>query len=245
VIINHAAAQLLFGNQDPVGQHLLRGEGQKKIDLEVVGVVGDAKYESLRDPAPPAAYVPLAQGEEKKPSYTAVIKTTGAIAPLADAARSIASRLAPEIPVPVVTSMETVVEDSLSTERVMAMLSVFFALCALLVTGIGLYGTLAYATARRTSEIGIRMALGAKRSGVVALVLRHNAGIAGFGMAAGLITAILATKALSSFLYEISPRDPWVMIGSLFALIVIATVASLMPALRAARIEPIKAIRCE
>jgi len=245
VIINHAAAQLLFGNQNPIGQHLLRGEGKNKVDLEVVGVAGDAKYENLRDAAPPTAYVPIQQGEEKKPSYIAIIKTTGPAAPLADAARTLAAKIAPEIPVPVMTSMQGVIDDSLSTERVMALLSVFFALCALLVTGIGLYGTLAYSTARRTSEIGIRMALGAKRSGVVALVLRHNAAVTGYGIAAGLVTAILATKALASFLYETSPRDPWVMIGSLFALIVIATVASLMPALRAARIEPIQAIRCE
>jgi ABC-type antimicrobial peptide transport system permease subunit len=211
----------------------------------VIAVVGDAKYEDMRAPGPPAGYLPITQIDDKKTSYNAVVKLTGSAAPLSDAARSLAARIAPEIPVPVMTSMQSVIEDSLSTERVMALLSVFFALCALLVTGIGLYGTLAYSTARRTSEIGIRMALGAKRSGVVALVLRHNATIAGFGMAAGLVTAMLATKALASFLYETSPRDPWVMIGALVSLIIIATAASLIPAIRASHIEPIQAIRCE
>jgi predicted permease len=242
IILNQAAAKLLFENENAVGRHIA---GPKKTDLEIIAVVGNAKYEDMRTTAPAAGYLPITQVSDRKPSYNAVVKLDGPAAPIADAARSLAARIAPEIPVPVMTSMQGVIDDSLSTERVMALLSVFFALCALLVTGVGLYGTLAYATARRTSEIGIRMALGAKRSGVVALVLRHNATIAGFGMAAGLVTAILATKALASFLYETSPRDPWILIGSVVALTSIASVASLLPALRAARIEPITAIRYE
>jgi predicted permease len=243
IIINHAAAKLFFANQDPIGQHLLRG--QKKTDFEIVGVVGDAKYEDLRTAAPPAGYVPIMQIDDKKPSYNAVVRTSGPIAPLAGAARALAARMAPEIPAPVLTSMERVVEDSVSTEWVMALLSLFFAACALLVSGIGLYGTLAYSTARRTSEIGIRMALGARRAGVIALVFRRNAAIASAGLAIGLTIAILASRALASFLYETSPRDPWILVGSVAALATVAAAASLLPALRAARIEPITAIRCE
>jgi ABC-type antimicrobial peptide transport system permease subunit len=122
---------------------------------------------------------------------------------------------------------------------------VFFAGCALLVTAIGLYGTLAYATARRTSEIGIRMALGAQRKRVMAMVFGENALVAAFGAGAGLGLALLASRALASFLYGTSPRDPWVLVGSLAALTIIASLASLVPALRAARIEPMDAIRCE
>jgi predicted permease len=243
IIINQAAAKLFFATQSPIGQHLLRG--QKKTDFEVIGVVGDAKYEDLRSAAPPAAYVPIMQIDDKKPSYNAVVRTSGPMAPLASAARTLAARMAPEIPAPVLTSMERVVEDSVSTEWVMALLSLFFAACALLVSGIGLYGTLAYSTARRTSEIGIRMALGARRAGVIALVFRRNVAIAGAGLAIGLTIAILASRALASFLYETSPRDPWILIGSVAALATVAAAASLLPALRAARIEPITAIRCE
>ena len=145
----------------------------------------------------------------------------------------------------VATSMMTVVDESLSAERMMALLSVFFAGCALLVTAIGLYGTLAYATARRTSEIGIRMALGARRGQVVALVCSQNALVAIAGTMAGLIAAGLASRALASFLYGTSVRDPWVLAGSVAALAVIASAASLLPALRAARIDPMAAIRCE
>jgi ABC-type antimicrobial peptide transport system permease subunit len=127
----------------------------------------------------------------------------------------------------------------------MALLAVFFAACALLVTAIGLYGTLAYATARRTNEIGIRVALGAKRVQVVSLVFRENAWIAICGCAAGLVAALMASRALTSFLYGTSVRDPWVLIGSVVALILIASAASLLPAIRAARIDPMEALRTE
>jgi ABC-type antimicrobial peptide transport system permease subunit len=127
----------------------------------------------------------------------------------------------------------------------MALLSLFFAGCALLVTGIGLYGTLAYATERRTNEIGIRMALGARRAAVMAMIFRQNAAIAAVGSLAGLIAAILASRTLSSFLYDTSPRDPWVLMTSSAALAAIAITATLLPALRAARIEPMAAIRYE
>lgn len=127
----------------------------------------------------------------------------------------------------------------------MALLSGFFALCALMVTAIGLYGTLAYATARRTAEIGIRMALGAKRMQVARMVFAQNSAVALAGSAAGLACALLGSKLLSSFLYGTSVRDPWIFAGAIVVLALIASAASLLPALRAARIEPVRAIRCE
>jgi ABC-type antimicrobial peptide transport system permease subunit len=127
----------------------------------------------------------------------------------------------------------------------MAVLGVLFAACALLVTAIGLYGTLAYATARRTSEIGIRMALGAQRSRVMAMIFRENVVVAAIGCGAGLAAAVMLSKILASFLYETSPHDPMVFAGSIVALTTVACGASFLPALRAARIEPIIAIRYE
>jgi predicted permease len=243
IIINQAAAKLFFPTQSPLGQTLL--DADKKNSYEIVAVVADAKYEDLRSVAPATAYIPITQFDQKKPSLSVVVRLNGPKAPLAAVARSLATQLAPDIPAPVMTSMESVVDDSISSERVMAILSIFFAACALLVTGIGLYGTLAYNTARRTSEIGIRMALGAQRAGVVALVFRENAAVAVIGCGAGLVAAFLASQILTSFLYETSPRDPWVLLASVAALTTIASAASLLPAIRAARIEPISAIRCE
>jgi predicted permease len=243
IILNQAAANQFFPGQSAIGQQVV--DTRTKTSFEVVAVVGDAKYKDVRTPAPPAGYVPILQDEQPKPSLSAVVRIDGPQAPLVAAARSIAARLAPTIPAPAMTTVDEVMNSSLSAERMMALLTVFFACCALLVTAIGLYGTLAYSTARRTSEIGIRMALGAQRAGVVALVFRENAVVAVAGCAVGLLAAIAASRALASFLYQTSPHDPWILICSVAALATIASAASLLPAIRAARIEPITAIRCE
>jgi predicted permease len=246
IILNQAAAKLLFPDRDPLGQMISKQEGKVTYRFEVVGVVGDAKYEDLRSVPPPTAYVPMMQdNDEHSRSYYAVVREDGPLAPLAEVARALTVQLDPGLPAPVASSMEAVVDDSLSAERMMALLAVFFAGCALVVTAIGLYGTLAYATARRTSEIGIRMALGARRAQVAGMVLRQNVAVAMAGTGLGLVTALLASRTMSSFLYGISAHDPWVFAGAIAALAVIASTASLLPALRAARIEPMLAIRCE
>ncbi|MGC2401446.1 MAG: ABC transporter permease [Acidobacteriaceae bacterium] len=242
ITLNESAAKLLFPEENAVGRQIVDKQNHA---YQVIGVVRDAKYRAVRDPAPPAGYVPIQQDEQKKPSLNAVIRIEGPRNALFSAARSLTARLAPSIPAPVITPMEDQLKDSMSTERMMALLSSFFAVCALLVTGIGLYGTLAYTTARRTSEIGIRMALGAQRMRVIAMVFRENALVAGLGTVAGLAAALLASRALASFLYATSPRDPWVLIASVTVLTFIAALASLFPALRAAQIEPMTAIRCE
>ena len=241
IVLNQSAARLLFPGLNPVGQHIV----EDKDSIEVIGVVGDIRYDSIRDLPPPGAYLALTQDKDKKPSYTCVVRFEGSADALASAARTLAAKMAPEIPAPVLVTMTGQLDDSISSERMMAMLAVFFAGCALLVTAIGLYGTLAYATARRTSEIGIRMALGARRTQVVTLVFGENAWIAVSGSLVGLAVALLASRALASFLYGTSPRDPWVMVGSTAALILIASAASLIPAIRASRIEPIQALRTE
>ncbi|HET9086947.1 MAG TPA: ABC transporter permease [Acidobacteriaceae bacterium] len=243
IILNRTAAKMLFPGQNAVGQHV--AGWPKGSQLEVIAVVGDVRYASIKKGAPAGAYMPITQSEQKKASYTAVVRIDGPPAPLASAARELAARMAPDIPSPVMTTMSGDLDASISSERMMAMLSVFFAGCALFITAIGLYGTLAYATARRTSEIGIRMALGAQRVQVVGLIFRENAWVAAGGLLAGLVAALLASRALASFLYGTSPRDPWVMTISALALGTVATTASLIPAIRAALIEPITAIRHE
>lgn len=245
IVLNQSAAKLLAPDGNVLGRTVVKRDGDKKVSYQVIGVVGDAKYEDLRSAAPPAAYVPITQGDEKSPSYYAVVRVEGPAAPLAGPVRALSSQMAPSIPAPVMTSMESIVDESLGSERLMAMLSVFFALCALAVTAIGLYGTLAYATARRTSEIGIRMALGARRAQVAQMVFGQNLWVVLGGTVFGLAAALVAARALTSFLYLTSARDPWVIAVSILSLAVIACAASLLPALRAARIEPMTAMRCE
>jgi len=243
IILNQSAAKEFFPGKNALGQQI--SNPREKLSYQVVGVVADAKYRDMQSPAPASAYVPIQQDEQSKPSLTAVVRVAGPQGPLAAAARALAARLAPSIPAPVMIAAGDVLNRSISTERMMAFLAVFFAGCALLVTAIGLYGTLAYATSRRTSEIGIRMALGARRAGVVAMVFGENVLVAAVGTGIGLIAAILASRALASFLYETSLRDPSVLVCSVAALAFIASAASVLPALRAARIDPMRALRNE
>ena len=246
IILNQTAAGLLFPDQHPIGQIVKKGDGDKAMQYQVIGVVGNAKYEDLRSTAPPTGYLSMTQdNDQRASSYTAVVRMDGPATPLASAARALVKQADSSIPAPVMTSMDDTVRDSLSAERTMAMLAVFFGVCALIVTAIGLYGTLAYATAQRSSEIGIRMALGARRTQVARMVFAQNAAVTLVGTAAGLFAALLASRALASFLYSTSVRDPWVFAGSIAVLALIASAASLLPAMRAARINPMTAIRCE
>ncbi|MBB6145581.1 putative permease [Silvibacterium bohemicum] len=247
VIINHAAAKMFFPSGDALGKTLAGSIPGKPERIEtIVGIVEDTKYSTLKEPAPPTVYYPIsADGHNKKPSFTAMVRFSGPIAPLAAAIRGILTSVSPDIPEPSFHTMDKEVDDSIAAERVMALLSIFFAVSALLVTGIGLYGVLAYSTARRTSEIGIRMALGAAPSQVIGLIFRENAWTAGAGCVAGLIAAILASRAVASFLYGTSARDPWILSASLAILCLIAAIASLVPAVRAASIDPMQALRSE
>jgi predicted permease len=247
VILNQTAARQLFPGGNAVGRSIRQEEDDKKVTVyEVVGIVGDAKYSNIHSAAPATAYVAMSQNDWKNsPSYAAVVRTTMHAGSTAGAARSLTAQMAPQIPVPDVTPMEKIIDDALGAERMMTLLAVFFAVCALVVTAIGLYGTLAYATARRTPEIGIRMALGAKRSQVAAMVFRQNLWVVMGGTVAGLAAALLTTRALASLLFGTSAHDPWVIAASICALGLTACVASLLPAVRAAGIEPMSAIRCE
>jgi predicted permease len=246
IILNQAAARQLFPDSDALGRSIRLDEGKKISVYQVVGIVADAKYDDLRSLAPATAYFAIPQFDgDGSPSFNAVVRTTMPPGPLASAARAITAQLAPSVPAPEMTSMQKTIDDSLGAERMMTMLAVFFALCALVVVSIGLYGTLAYATARRTAEIGIRMALGAKRAHVAAMVFRQNLWVVMGGAVIGLAVALVATRALASFLFQTTARDPWVIAGSICALALAACVASLVPALRASRIEPMSAIRCE
>lgn len=239
-IVNEAAAHILFPNRNAIGQRIV----EDKKESEIVGVVAGTKYANLRESSVPAVYSSITQGMNKD-SYTALVRINGAPGPIIAAARSIVRRIAPEVPVPEASNMEGQIDESLASERMMALLALFFAALALLITAVGLYGTLAYTTARRTGEIGIRMALGAQRNNVLKLVCKENIAIAVGGCLAGLIASLAASRFIASFLYNTSPRNPVILSAAALLLVTIASAASLIPAVRASRIDPMKAIRYE
>jgi predicted permease len=245
VVVSRSAAKLLFPAGGELGRRIVFQDG--KTEAEVVGVVEDLKFAGLRDPAaPPVVYSEAApQDALLGMSFSIVVRASGAPAPLINAAQHIVHRIVPDVPLAAAFSLEQLIDDSLTTERIMATLALFFGGLALLMTGIGLYGTLAYTTERRTGEIGIRLALGAMPKNIVSMVCAENGAIAVLGCVMGIGGAAATSKTIASFLYGVSPKDPLVFGLAALLLLGVAAGASLVPALRAAKSDPIAAIRYE
>lgn len=240
-IINRLAAQRFFPNHNPIGAHVVL----EKNVIRIVGVVQDIKYLSLRDVDPPEMYLPYAQQTDGVPSLTVVVKTVSNAPAIYPEFRAALREIAPDVPIEFVKTMQEQVNESVGSERLMASLSIFFGTLALLLTSIGLYGTLAYAVTRRTGEIGIRMALGARGREVVWLVLRGTVGLVGVGTAVGIAAVVAASRLVRSLLYGVQPNDPGNLILAICALLLVAAVAAYMPARRASRLDPTVALREE
>jgi predicted permease len=240
-IVNQVAAERLFPHQDALDQQIYPGEKPVRI----VGVVADAKYLNLREPAPPTIYLPMTQDLPPMQIFTVIVRYMGDPGRVILAADAILHKLAPEMPIPGALSMDEQISESLATERLMALLASFFAITALLITAIGLYGTLAYSTARRTGEIGIRMALGAQRQNIVRLILKENALLVVGGCVLGSLLSFACTRFIASLLYGVRSNSPAVLLGALCALLLVGLLASLLPAVRASCVDPMTAIRHE
>ena len=238
-IINQTMARYYFGNANPIGRHVnMRGS------LEIVGVVGDAKYLSLREKTPRTLYVPCFQ-DDLPWGPSVFVRTSlpvGAMArPLGEAVRS----LDRNVTLNQIGSFSQHVEQSLIRERMVALLSSFFCLLALLLASIGLYGVMSYAVVRRTNEIGIRLALGADRLDVLRLVLRETMLPVITGIAIGLPMAMISMRLIRDQLFEVGPSDPWTMCIGVLGITGVAALAGYLPARRAARVDPMIALRYE
>ncbi|MGH9614644.1 MAG: ABC transporter permease, partial [Bryobacteraceae bacterium] len=240
-ILNERAAREYFPRGNAIGSQI----GNSTHTLTVVGIVGDAKYMNLRDEIPRTMYVPYSQNLEDLHSMTVGVRVKGDPAAIMTAIRPILRAVIPGIAMPQPLLMTDQMNQSLSMERLMALLTLFFGLLALILTSIGLYGTLAYAVTRRTAEIGIRMALGAERRRVIWLVLRENATLTITGLVVGIAAVLVMSRLISGLLYGITPHDPLALSMAVLVLAAVAAVASLLPALRASRIDPMTALRYE
>ena len=253
-IVNQAAAQLLFPGGRPLDNSLIadntrnNGMGKFTADCRVVGIVENARYSSLRDPAPPTVYFPASQSTVAAGGFNNnlvfFIRSRNA-GDAISAYRGALARFAPNTGYMVFLPLSDQVDQSLGSERLIAQLSSLFAAIALLLSGVGLFGVLALRVQERRSEMGVRLAIGASRAHILGLVLRDALSMLAIGSVAGVVLIAATTVFTRRFLYDTSPVQISVAVGALLTLISVTLLASLLPALRAARLNPIQVLREE
>ena len=243
-IVNESFAKHFFaGAGAALGRHVSRPH-QAGTDATIVGVVRDVKHTSVRDPAAPTCYVLFTQAP-KPTALTFYVRTWAAPESAANAIRAAISQIDTKLVVGDLSTMNDNIDDNLLAERTMALLATVFGVLATVLAGVGLYGILAYSTAQRTREIGIRMALGAKRSAVVGLIVREVLLLAGGAVAATIPVAILGSHAVRSQLFGVSIVDPGVYGAGIALILLVAAIAGVVPARRAASVNPTQALRNE
>lgn len=245
-VVNEVFAKKYFGSENPLGRRLgLGGDGGKFDEFEIVGVAKTARYNSLKQDIPPIAYLPYTQNLQVLNQVVFELRTTADPLGSVPAVRRIVHEAGPRVPVFNITTQRAQIDQTIGQERTFAELCTCFAVLALVIASMGLYGTMAYAVARRTSEIGIRMALGAERSRIVWMVLREVFVLTAAGLATGLAGAWATTQFVESFLFGIKHNDPLSVSVSVLVLIAAVSLAGYAPAWKASRIDPMAALRHE
>jgi len=242
-IINQMMARRFFGDADPIGRKFGWGEGEERREFEIVGLVKDSKYETMREEPPRTAYLDCFQGPVG--SMTVAVRTLVKPGALAAGIRSLIDETGKRALVGGFRTLAEHVDESLGHERLMATLSSAFGILALVVAGIGLYGVTAYSMSRRGREIGIRLALGAQRSDILAMVLRETFWLIVAGFAIGLPCALLAARLVSGMLFGLTPADPLTLAAGAAVLAATALLACWVPARRATKADPLVALRYE
>jgi predicted permease len=241
-IVSQHAAQMVWPNQNPIGQHFMRDD-PNEAPMEVIGVVGDIRTLDLSQAAPRMVYVPYWIRSRDAGSF--VIRTSNDPASMSSAVRKAIWSIDAQIPSPEVRTMDVVVNGSVAARRFQMHLLLTFAISALLLAGLGIYGVVAYTALERTREIGIRTALGAQTGDVYRLILFEGITPVLAGTVLGVGLAFLAGRMTASLLFEVRPYDPLVTGLSCAILIAVGILACLLPAWKATKIDPIRALRYE
>ena len=237
-------ARQFFPNEDPVGKRINITTDDKEIWREIVGIVGDIKQYGVDKATSAQSYEPFAQNPFSS-SINVIIRTSGPSSALASSLRPAVYAVDKDQPVGAIRPLEEIAADSISRQRfAMVLLSVFSGV-ALVIAAVGIYGVMAYSVAQRTGEFGIRMALGAQRGDVLRLVLKQGGKLIGLGLLIGLVTTLVAARAMGSILYNTSAQDPLTLATITVVLAAVASLACLLPANRATRVNPIEALRAE
>jgi predicted permease len=249
-ILNRSAANRIFPGSTAIGQSLRQTNRNMNVgkittqDCQVIGIVEDAKYTSLREPAPPTVYLPFGVNTDSLASMYFVIHAA-ALVEAQNAWQKALHELAPGSPETDPTSFAVQFDDSIARERLLSVLSGFFAALALLLSGIGIYGLMASYVTQRTTEIGVRMALGATRGKIFALVMRQVAALLLLGTVTGGCLAVFAAHSIKAFLFDVSPGNPAIFACAVLILTFSGFVAAMPPARRAVSIDPMQALRSE
>jgi predicted permease len=247
-VVSESFAKANFADENPLGRSItLGGRNITPVDMEIVGVSREARYGGVKRNVPPVVYLPYYLQPASYPVEQMVYELRTAGDPLAyvNSIREIVKRADSRVPVTNVETQVAEIDQTINQEITFAKLCTAFAILALLIACVGLYGTMSYAVARRTGEIGIRMALGAQRGGVIWMVLRQVFVLAIAGLAIGLPVALATSKLVESFLFGMKPDDPVAITAAVSVLIAAAVIAGYAPARRASKIDPMVALRHE
>jgi predicted permease len=242
-IVNEAFAKKFNLGRDAVGKRMALGGGAK-LDTEIVGLVQDAKYSQVKGTIPPVYFAPYRQ-DDSVGQITFYVRTAVDPSQIMASVPKVVAGLDPNLPVENLRTLEEQARQSVFVDRFISTQSAAFAALATLLAAIGLYGVLAYTVAQRTREIGLRMALGAAPARVRAMVMRQVAIMTTIGGAIGLTAAVWVSRGAQSLLYEMEGHDPLVLGGSAVVLTLVALGAGFIPALRASRVDPMRALRYE
>ena len=242
VVVNQEFVREFLKGKDPIGQYY-GYDAENPRRFQIVGVVKDSRVNDIREGAPPTAYHSLSQDVIEVESLS--VRTFSDPAQLIPQLRDIVRSVDPNLPIADASTVSNTVSESLSQQRLIARLTSIFGALALALACLGLYGVMSYTVARRSSELGIRIAVGASRGAVLWLVLHQTLLLIGAGLVAGLLLSVLSVHTISSLLFGLSPYDPATMLAATAVLTIVAVAAGLKPAWRAAHINPIEALRVE
>ena len=242
-LVSSKTARTLWGKRNPVGQQFRRAGNPEDKPFTVLGVVADARTISLAKPDPMLIYVPYWYRCDV--SAGLVVRTNASLASTADAIRQTIAGMDHAVPLPTVRALGSIVADSVGNQRFEMDLLLFFAASALFLAGLGVYGIVTYSVVQRQREIGLRFALGAQRGHVYQLVFRDGLLPVLAGTVIGLVIAYSMARVVGSMLFNISPYDPWMTVGSASVLLGVGAAACLIPARRAAKLDPMQALRAE
>jgi putative ABC transport system permease protein len=241
-IINQTMARTYYGNRSPIGKRIRTGD-DKTPWLTIVGVVGDMKNAGLDRPAGTELFLPYHQSGNARRNHYVILRTTGDPYELTAQLRIAIHDIDPELPLAQVRSMTEVLSSAKSRPRFLATLLGSFSVAALLLAAVGLYGVIAYSVARRTSEFGIRMAIGARGSQILGLVLRHGLKLSLAGIACGALGAVVLTGLMRGLLFGVSSFDPLTFLVTSTILLAVTILACAIPARRATQSDPMTALR--